>query len=113
MRGSVVIVDFRPTNPAAMVRPALVIQNDSLNSRMANTIVAQITTNVARAYEDAQLLIDAAHPDWLQSGLRLPSVVNAAGLATILQSHITHVIGHLSPTTMQEIDECLKAALDL
>ena len=33
MRGDVVIVDFRPTNPAAKVRPALVIQNDRDNTR--------------------------------------------------------------------------------
>ena len=63
MRGDVVIVDFRPTNTAAKVRPAVVVQNDRDNARMKNTIIAQITSNVGRALEDTQLLIDQAHPD--------------------------------------------------
>lgn len=113
MRGDVVIVDFRPTNPSAKVRPALVIQNDRDNARMANTIIAQITSNIGRARQDTQLLIDQSHTDWGPSGLRLPSVVNASNLATVLQTQITHVIGHLSDTTMAEIDKCLKAALGL
>ena len=113
MRGDVVIVDFRPLNPAAKVRPAVVIQSDRHNARLANTIIVQITSNVSRAHEDTQLLIDQTHPDWANSGLRLPSVINAANLATVLQAHITHVIGHLSTTTMSKLDECLKSALDL
>ena len=113
MRGDIVIVDFRPTNPSAKVRPAVVVQNDRDNSRMKNTIIAQITSNIARALEDTQLLIDQAHPDWVASGLRLPSVVNSSNLATVLQTQITHTIGHLSDATMAEIDKCLKAALEL
>ena len=113
MRGDVVIIDFRPTNPSAKVRPAVVIQNDRDNARMSNTIVAQITSNTGRSQQDTQLLIDQTHPDWVASGLRLPSVVNASNLATVLQTQITHVIGHLSAATTAEIDKCLKAALGL
>lgn len=43
MKGDVVIVDFRPLNPAAKVRPAIVVQSDRHNGRPANTIIAQIT----------------------------------------------------------------------
>lgn len=113
MRGDVVIVDFRPLNLAAKVRPAIVVQNDRHNARLANTIIVQITSNLTRAHEDTQLLIDQTHPDWASSGLRHPSVVNAANLATVPQTQITHVIGHLSEATMSEVDECLRSALDL
>ena len=113
MRGDVVIVDFRPLNPAAKVRPAIVVQSDRHNGRMANTIIAQITSNLARSHEDTQLLIDQTHPDWGPSGLRLPSGINAANLATVLPSQITHVIGKLSPATMVDVDECLRSVLDL
>jgi mRNA-degrading endonuclease toxin of MazEF toxin-antitoxin module len=54
-----------------------------------------------------------AHSDWAQSGLRLPSAVNAANLATIARQQVTHVIGRLSATTRREIDACLKTALGL
>ncbi len=113
MRGDVGIVDLRPLNPVAKVRPAIVVQNDRHNGRMANTIIPQITSNLARSHEDTQLLIDQTHPDWGPSGLRLPWVINAANLATFLQSQITHVIGTLSQATMAKVDECLRSALDL
>jgi mRNA interferase MazF len=112
-RGDVVIVNFTPMNPAARTRPALIIQNDDDNRRMANTIVAQVTSNISRSHEKTQLLIDATHPDWSISGLRLPSAVNCSNVATIQQADVRQVIGSLSPATMEEIDECLKIALGI
>jgi len=112
-RADVVIVDFSPTDPNARVRPALVVQNDRDNARMRRTVVVQITSNISRASEDTQHLVDPAHPDWAASGLRLPSVVNASNLATVPRGQITHVIGALSAATMQEVDACLRAALGL
>jgi len=113
MRGDVVIVDFSPMNPTAKVRPAIVVQNDVDNARMANTIVVQITSNTSRSHESTQLLIDQSHPDWVLSGLRLPSVINASNLATVSRLQVTHAIGRLSPATMANVDQCLKAALGL
>ena len=57
-RGNVVIVDFAPTNRNAGVRPALVVQNDRDNATMGNTVVVQITSNISRAHQDSQHLID-------------------------------------------------------
>ena len=42
-RGDVVLVDYPFTTGGAMMRPALVVQNDRDNARMTNTIVAQIS----------------------------------------------------------------------
>jgi mRNA interferase MazF len=112
-RGDVVIVDFTPTAPSKRIRPALIIQNDADNNRMSNTIVAQVTSNISRSHEKTQLLIDPSHPDWPNSGLRLPSVVNCSNVTTIQQADVRQVIGSLSPTTMQEIEECLKIALGM
>lgn len=94
-------------------RPALIIQNDRDNQRMGNTIVAQITTNLSRAAQKTQLQIDPSHTDWQRSGLRKTSVVNCSNLATIRQADIHKVFGSHSMTTMEQIDECLKVALDL
>ncbi len=112
-RGDVVIVDFFPTDPRAKVRPALIVQNDRDNARMQRTIVVQITSNTSRSREDTQYLIDSAHPDWTKSGLRLPSAINAANLATVARQQVTHVIGGLSAATMRQVDACLRAALGL
>ena len=112
-RGDVVIVDFSPTTPSAGIRPAVVVQNDRDNGRMRNTIVAQVTSNIRRAQEDTQLLIDQNHADWQQSGLRLASVINCSNLATVRQTDVRRVIGSLSSATLQKIDNCLRAALEL
>jgi len=74
-------------------------------------IVAQVTSNIRRAHEDTQLLVDQSHADWQQSGLRLASVVNTSNLATVRQADIRRVIGSLSTTTMQLIDDCIRVAL--
>ena len=63
-RGNVVMVDFSRYDPADKVRPALVVQNDRDNTRMAKTIVALITSNVGRAGEDTQYVIGRNHSDF-------------------------------------------------
>lgn len=110
-RGDFVIVDFRSVNPRFGVRPALIIQNDVDNGRMANTIVAQVTSNTRRATEATQLLIDHQHPDWAASGLHQASVVNCSNIYTAEQKDVARIIGSLSDATMTQIDDCLKAAL--
>jgi len=48
-----------------------------------------------------------------QAGLRYKSVVSCTNLLTIDQGLIVQTIGHLSSGAMQQIDDCLKAALGL
>ncbi len=112
-RGDVVTVDFSRYDPADKVRPALIVQNDRDNTRMAKTIVALITSNIGRSGEDTQYLIGQNHSDFPLSGLHRDSAVNCSNLYTIRQSDISRVIGKLSRATMGEIDNCLMAALEL
>ncbi len=112
-RGDVVTVDFSRYDPTDKVRPALVVQNDRDNTRMTKTIVALITTNIGRAGEDTQYLIDGSHSDFASSGLHRDSAVNCSNLYTIRQSDVSCVIGKLSLETMERIDKCLRAALEL
>ena len=110
-RGDVVLVDYPFTTGAAKVRPALVVQNDRDNSRMTNTIVAQISGNTARVNEATQHLIElAAEPG---SGLARDSALIATNLLTMHQSDILRVLGSLSASTMAQIDDCLRVALGL
>jgi len=112
-RGDVVTVDFSWYDPADKVRPALVVQNDRDNMRMTKMIVALITTNIGRAGEDTQYLIDGSHSDFASSGLHRDSAVNCSNLYTIRQSDVSRVIGRLSRETMERIDKCLRTALEL
>ncbi len=109
--GDVVLVDYPFTTDGAKVRPALVVQNDRDNARIANTIVAQISGNTARVNEPTQHLIElAADPS---CGLTRDSALIATNLLTMQQSDILRVLGSLSAATMGQIDECLRVALGL
>lgn len=113
-RGDVVLVDFPfSASSGSKKRPALIVQCDHNNGRLQDTIVAIVTSNVTTAHEPTQHLIDPSHPDWTASGLRLPSVVKCEHLYTFSQKRILRIIGQLSPATMLEINDCLKASLEL
>ncbi len=72
-----------------------------------------ITTDLARAREPSHLLIDISTPGGNLSGLLHSSVVNCNTLTTVRQDEVLRVLGFLAGHTMQQIDECLKAALSI
>jgi mRNA-degrading endonuclease toxin of MazEF toxin-antitoxin module len=92
-------------------RPAVVVQNDRDNRRLATTIVAMISGNIQHADEATQLLIDSDTAEGSSSGLRGPSVVKCCNLFTISQPDIQRSIGHLSETMMTQLKMSLMAAL--
>jgi mRNA interferase MazF len=94
-------------------RPCVVVQNDQDNGKLANTVVALITTNLARRGDKSHFLIDVATPDGQQTGLLHDSMVSCNNLATIEQSLIQKTIGTLSAALLKQLDDCLKAALEL
>lgn len=113
-RGDVVLALYPLASGAGVSRrPALVVQADRDNLRMQNTIIAQITTNLRRAAEPTHLLIEAASPEGQAAGLLHDSVISCNNLATVHYARIDRVIGHLSDTTIQQLDACLKSALAL
>lgn len=109
-RGEIVVVDFAVAGMAKKIRPVLVIQADASNHKMANTVVAMITTNLRRAAEPSHYLIDITTADGVRSGLLHTSVVNCNRLTTVRQDDILRVLGSLSASVMQQVDQCLKAA---
>jgi mRNA interferase MazF len=91
----------------------LVVQNDHNNARMANTILATITTNIGRSAESTQVLIDPQSSEGKSSGLLSLSVVSCENLITVGRDHIVRKIGRLTVPQMQLVDQALKASLAL
>ena len=89
------------------------IQNDVDNGRLGNTVIAMITGTLKRSHEPTHLLIDPASPEGATSGLRKLSAVNCTVLFTIEQRDVVTTIGSLLTPQMQQINTCLKVALDL
>lgn len=113
-RGDVVLVRFPfSSGRGSKRRPAVVVQADRNNARLGNTIIAQITTNLSRLGEPTQVLVDPATPEGATSCLVSPSAVTCENVATIQVSRIARKIGELDPSLVQQVDDALRAALEL
>ena len=94
-------------------RPCVIIQNDDDNQKLANTVVAQITTNLARVGDKSHVLIDVATAEGKQTGLLHNSVISCNNLATISEGRIDKRVGVLGASLTQQVAVALKAALEL
>lgn len=114
-RGEIVIVDFPYSDQtASKIRPALVVQANLWNQRLADTILAPITSSHSlSSITQTQYFIDVSTPEGQHTGLILNSIVRCGSLIAYNQSLILRIIGRLSSHAMQQIDECLKAALGI
>lgn len=111
-RGDIVLVQVPFVGTVgAKLRPALVVQADSLNGQLRETIIAAITSNLSNVHQPHQLLVEIATPDGAATGLLADSAVRCERLHCVPQVDIKRVIGRLSPALLLKIDDCLKAAL--
>jgi mRNA interferase MazF len=110
-RGDVVIIDFPYSDATgSKVRPSLVVQSDTLNPIRDDVILA-IITSMSSGRPNTKILIEVASEP--RSGLRFDSYLQCDTLATLDQSLVLTVIGSLSAQAMQNLNNCLKAALGL
>jgi mRNA-degrading endonuclease toxin of MazEF toxin-antitoxin module len=65
------------------------------------------------ASEPSQVLVDPASDEGKSSGVSRLSAVKCENLYTLPQRSILRTIGHLSPGLLQQVDEALKASLQL
>jgi mRNA interferase MazF len=114
-RGNVVLVNYPfASSGGSKVRPALVIQCDRNNGRLDNTIIAQVTSRIRYAQsEPTQVLVGAASAAGQQAGLLIDSAVSCENLYTVRQDAIVRKIGTLPNTTMAEVNNALKASLEI
>jgi mRNA-degrading endonuclease toxin of MazEF toxin-antitoxin module len=113
-RGDVILCRFpHARGTAAKLRPVLVVQSDYYNSRIANLLVASITSNLKNAADPAHVLIDVATVEGQQTGLTQNSLVSCINLAVIPRRDVDRAIGKLSATSMQRVNDALSAALAL
>jgi mRNA interferase MazF len=113
-RGDVVLVPFPfQDKPGEKIRPAVIVQSDAENRRLVNTILAMITGNLADAGQPTTVLVDPGTADGTGTGLNGPSLIKCYNLATMRQRRVLHVIGHLSNALMQQVNQALKAAMEL
>ena len=112
-RGDVVLLPIAfVSGQGTKVRPAVVLQNDSLNARLNSTVVAIITsTNVRVHTEPSQLFIDVNSPDGRRTGLLHNSTVKGEHVDTVDQRDVLRKIGTFSPELIERLEVCIKVAL--
>ncbi len=110
-RGAVVRVLFPNSNlTTAKRRPAPVIQADNLDTGLAQTVVAMITSKMVRANHPSRVTVMASSPAGIGAGLRLDSVIMTDNLVTVANAEINSVLGSLP---MTEVDAALRHTFGL
>jgi mRNA interferase MazF len=94
-------------------RPLVVVQSDAYNTRLANRVVALVTSNLSHAGDPASVLVDISTPDGKATGLLHNSVISCINLATIHESVIDRTIGKLSSALWDKVEAAVKVALRL
>ena len=92
-------------------RPALIVQADELGAGLPQTIVAMITSNMARAGHPSRVIVRVDNKGAEASGLLTDSVIMTDNLATIRYSEIDRVIGVF--TGMRKVDAAMRTTLAL
>jgi mRNA interferase MazF len=113
-RGDVVLVRFpHPSGQRGKKRPAVVVQSDTYASTVSTVVVAEVTKNLTMKGDPACLFIDLNTPEGKATGLLMDSVVSSLVLDTVFSETVAQVLGSLSPTLLQKLDDCLKVGLGL
>jgi mRNA interferase MazF len=113
-RGDVVLVRFpHPSGPRGKKRPAVVVQSDAYAATLKTVVVAEITKNLTMAADPACLLIDVGTPEGKATDLVRDSVLSCLVMVTVYADTVETKLGTLSPTMLQKLDSCLRAALGL
>lgn len=111
-RGDVILVLFPNSDlRTAKRRPALVLQRDRLGSGLPQTIIAMISSNLARIGHPSRVLIKLDSIGGKASGLRLDSVVMTDNLATVFDTEIDSRLGSLPD--LQPVEAALRYTLAL
>jgi mRNA-degrading endonuclease toxin of MazEF toxin-antitoxin module len=113
-RGEVILVRFpHPSGVRGKKRPAVIVQSDDYAGAVSTLVVAEVTKNLTMAGDPACLFIDVNTPDGKATGLVRDSVVSCLLLVTVYADTVAQVLGTLSPSMKQKLDDCLRAALAL
>src|SRR2546425_6000367 len=105
-RGDVILVRFpHPSGLRGKKRPAVIVQSDAYAGMVSTLVVAEVTKNLTMAADPACLFIEANTPDGKATGLVRDSVVSCLVLVTVYADTVAQVLGRLSPTMKQRLND--------
>lgn len=111
-RGEIYLLAFKDTEGHAMrfTHPALVIQNNKANRYSGVILVTPLTTTSKVVELPVGVPVDPP-----EGGLDRHSVVHCGQIHTVDRKEFIpeHLLGRLSPITMEKVNKALKISLDL
>jgi len=111
-RGTVVLTPFPFTDlTGAKVRPAVVI---SRTDRPGDDVILAFVSSVVPTRPlPTDLVVHPSHPDFGETGLKVPSIIKCDKLATVQRRIILGELGQLSATQIRDLEQCLRHALGM
>ena len=110
-RGAVLLVRYPNSDLVTYKkRPALVVQDEQIETGLTQRLVAMITSNLVRTGE-TRVLIQKNSPVGRAMGLITDSVIMADNLATVHEREIDKILGHCP--RMADVDAGLRKVLRL
>ncbi|HYT94757.1 MAG TPA: type II toxin-antitoxin system PemK/MazF family toxin [Gemmataceae bacterium] len=109
-RGEVWRADLSPARGTeqAGVRPVLIVQTDRANPSSPHTIIVPFTTRIRRKMLPSHVLVPAG-----EGGLTQDSVALCEQIRVIDTDRLMSLLGNLSAARMKEVDDALRAILEL
>jgi mRNA interferase MazF len=90
-------------------RPVLLLQADAfIQSRIATVIAIIITSNLRIATAPGNVFLRAT-----ESGLAKDSVINVSQIVTLDKQSLDEQIGHVTATTLADVENGIRLVLDL
>ena len=95
MEGKIIVTVF-PQDEQQKLRPALVLREFP---KYGDVLVCGITSKLHQYVKDFDLLLDKQHPDFKNTGLKMPGVCRLNMLTMLPVENINGTIGSVSATT--------------
>jgi len=110
VKGEIFLVNFEPSfgSEQGRIRPALIIQNDTLNKYSPLTIVAPITSKIYDKEYPTNVFISKK-----DSKLNKDSTILLNQIRTVDKKRIIKKIGSLDLYLMNRVDKAMKVSLGL
>ncbi len=112
MKNKIVLVPLPFEDLSAnKVRPAVCL-TDGIQP-YGHIVLAFITSKISQNPSDTDFVIDSKDADFVQTGLKVDSMVRLHRLMTISKSIIKRELGELSNNQQTEIEKCLQKLFEI
>jgi mRNA interferase MazF len=112
MRGKVVLVPFPFDDlSSTKVRPAVALIDPVPPHR--HVVLAFVSSVIPAPLLPTDLLLDPSHPDFLQTGLRVRSVLRLHRLMTVTTAIVRRDLGDLSARQLGDVEARLRLLFNL